>query len=237
MIEQQRQASEHILVLDAGNFLIGDRDPAVRTQGQTSVELMNLMGYDVVALGAKDLELGPDVLKQRITEAKFTVLSANAIDVNTGSRFVDPFTIVEIDQYRIGIVGISGALATDQIQVHDPLRATRAAVAQLASQTDIIIVLSNAGDNLNRSIAAQIPDVDFVIGAAGRVTPRIVEAGGGLFVQADQASPGHAGRYVGVADLQIDSQGNLLESKWERVVLSPEIADDPEFLQWAAEHR
>lgn len=237
MIQQQRQASEHVLVLDAGNSLVGDRDPAVRTEGQSSIEIMNQMGYDAIALGPQDLELGAGILRQRIAEAEFPVLSANAIDVEVGSRFAESSTIVEVGQQKVGIVGISGRPASEKIQVHDPLRAAKVAVFQLTDTADVIVVLSNAGESTNRSIASQVPEVDLVIGAAGRVTTRPVETGNGLLVQADIASPGHAGRFVGVADLGFDSRGNIVESEWERVALSPEIAADPEWLQWMAEHR
>ncbi len=226
-----------MLVLDAGNCLTGDRDPARRTQGQTSIEVMNRLGYDAVALGAQDLELGPDILKQRIAEAAFPVLSANAFDARTEARLAEPFALVDIERHRVGIVGISGPAATDAIQVRDPVSAAETAVAELSASADIIIVLSNAGEAVNRAIASQVPDVDLVIGAAGRVTSQAEEAGGALLVQADQASPGHAGRYVGVATLEFDSQGDLVEANWERVRLSPDIPDDPEFVSWVNQHR
>ncbi|MFQ5340406.1 MAG: hypothetical protein ACE5F6_02545 [Anaerolineae bacterium] len=237
VIERQRQASRNILVLDAGNCLVGDRDPARRTKGQTSIEVMNRMGYDAAALGGKDLELEPEVLKQRIAEAGFPLLSANAVDAATGSRLADPFTVITFERHRVGIVGISGPPASDAIQVRDPFHAAEVAVAQLAGDTDIIIVLSNAGETVNQAIASQIPGVDLVIGAAGKATPRSVQTEGAMLVQADQASPGHAGRFVGVAQLQFDSQGNMTESRWQRVRLSPDIPDDAEFVTWVNQHR
>lgn len=224
-------------MLDAGNCLVGDRDPARRTQGQTSIEVMNRMGYDAAALGGKDLELEPEVLKQRIAEAEFPVLSANAFEATTGSRLADPFTVVTLERHSVGIVGISGPPASDAIQIRDPFHAAEVAVAQLAGDADIIILLSNAGEAVNQAIASQIPGVDLVIRAAGNATPRSVQTGGAMLVQADQASPGHAGRFVGVVQLQFDSQGNLTESRWQRVRLSPDIPDDPEFVTWVNQHR
>ena len=224
-------------MLDAGNCLVGDRDPARRTKGQTSIEVMNRMGYDAAALGGKDLELELEALKQRIAEAEFPLLSANAFDAATGSRLTDPFTGMTFEGHKVGIVGISGPPASDAIRVRDPFHAAEVAVAQLADDADIIIVLSNAGEAVNQAIASQIPGVDLVIGAAGKATPRSVQTEGAMLVQADQASPGHAGRFVGVVQLQFDSQGYLTESRWQRVRLSPDVPDDPEFVAWVDQHR
>ena len=58
-ISLERQRAEHVLVLDAGNSLLNDRDPARKTKGQTSVEAMNRMGYNAVALGMLDLTSSP----------------------------------------------------------------------------------------------------------------------------------------------------------------------------------
>ena len=38
---------------------------------------MNLLRYDAYAIGDLDLLLGPSVLKQRIAEAEFPILTAN----------------------------------------------------------------------------------------------------------------------------------------------------------------
>jgi len=237
LIKQKRQASQNVLVLDAGNWLVGDQNPALQTQGRTSIEALNRMGYDAAALGPKDLELGPEVIKQRVAEAEFPVLSANALDTTTDSLLTKPFTILEFGQHRVAIVGISGLSTSAVIQIRDPLQTAKATVSELAERADIIIVLSNAGQAVNQAIASQIPGIDLVIGAGGEVTPQNVEAGGGLLLQADKASRGHAGRFVGVADMEFNSQGDLVGTRWEIVGLSSDIPNDPDLAAWMAQQQ
>lgn len=238
-IQQQREtansAADHILVLDAGNWLVGDRDPARSTQGRTSVEAMNRLGYDTAALGTSDLELGPKVVRQRIEEANFPVVSANAFDSASGTPLAEPYTIVALDNHNVAIIGITGFTPKRSIQIREPVEATRAAVTEVDDQADIVIVLSNVGEDVNQQIAAEVPGVDVVIGGAGRVHTEPLETDNGILVQADQASRGHAGRVLGVAELHFDSQGDVAEISWQRVSLLPEIPDDPALRAWIAE--
>ena len=78
LIDGVRADADHSLVLDAGNALINDRQPAVRTRGATSVDALNRMGYDAVALGLTDVtQLSLDELRARLAEARFPMVSAN----------------------------------------------------------------------------------------------------------------------------------------------------------------
>ena len=92
-------------MLDAGNSLTGDLDPAKRTQGASSVAIMNLMGYDAMALGAGDLSLGLDVIRQRQAEASFPFLSANAVVSGTTELVATPYITREIGSAARGYLG------------------------------------------------------------------------------------------------------------------------------------
>jgi 2',3'-cyclic-nucleotide 2'-phosphodiesterase (5'-nucleotidase family) len=238
-VQQQRntadEAAAGILVLDAGNWLVGDRDPARATQGRTSVEAMNRLGYDAAALGSSDLELGPMVIQQRIEQASFPVVSANAYYSDSGAPLAAPYTIVPLDNHNIAIIGITGSTPKRSILIREPVEAARAAVTEVGDRANIVIILSNVGEELNRRIAAEIPGVDLVIGAAGRALTQPLETDNGILVQADQTSPGHAGRFLGVAELHFDGQGNVADISWQRVGLLPEIPDDPALRAWIDE--
>jgi 2',3'-cyclic-nucleotide 2'-phosphodiesterase (5'-nucleotidase family) len=98
VITQERAKSNPVLVLDAGNSLTGDQDPARRTLGATSVAVMNMMGYDAIGLGPSDLTLGLATLRKRMDESQFAVLSANAVESTTGELITDPYLLRQIAQ-------------------------------------------------------------------------------------------------------------------------------------------
>jgi 5'-nucleotidase/UDP-sugar diphosphatase len=233
-ITQEREEDEFLLVLDAGDSLVGDRDPAKKTGGQTSVAAMNLMGYDAMALGPQDLALGLDVLRQRIVEAEFAVLSANAVVSATGELLASPYLSRAFDGHKVAVVGLSGGGGTSEIAVLDPLETAQAVVAEVATQADVVILLSHAGTPTDQRIAEAVPGVDLIIsgGKFELATPWRSEKTEALILHADQASPGHAGRTLGIARLAFDVEGRLVEQNWQRLNLSPEVADDPAMTTW-----
>lgn len=224
------------MILDAGNSLIGDRGTAVSTQGKSSVAAMNMLGYDALALGEGDLsKLGLELLLQRAQEAKFAILSANAILSETGELLFPPYIIKEIQGYRIAVIGLTGPITTPQVIVRDPLESVRKIVAELQDRVEIIILLSHAGLNVNHKIAVELPQIDLVISGGGQgTTPApLLTADGRMTLHADSPSPGHAGRRIGVGNWTFDPQGRALEHTWRQVALGPEIANDPQLLAWA----
>lgn len=234
VINQERKKGEPLFVLDAGNSLVGDQDPARASLGQSSVTAMNMMGYDAMALGAKDLELGLEVLRQRLAEAKFAVLSANAVASAMGELVASPYVLQQFADHTIAIVGLSGGDGSPEIAVRDPLETAQAVVAEVAGQADVIILLSNAGAPTDQQIAEALPAIDLIIsgGTFDLTPPTPSEETETPIWQADVASPGHAGRRMGIARLTFDDEGELVEQEWQQLALGPDFADDPTMSEW-----
>ena len=213
---------------------MGDQDPARKTQGETSVAAMNLMDYDAMALGPNELALGLSVLRQRIAEAEFAVLSADAVLSDTGELVAVPYTLRAFDGYQVAIIGLSGGGGVPGILILDPLETAQNVVAQVMPLADVIILLSHAGTSIDQQIAENVPGIDLIIGGGKfeLATPWRSEKTGTLILHADEASPGHAGRRLGIARLTFDTQGQLVEQAWQRLDLSQDIPEDPEMMDW-----
>jgi 2',3'-cyclic-nucleotide 2'-phosphodiesterase (5'-nucleotidase family) len=239
IIKQLRAEASNVLLLDAGNSLVGDRDPALRTRGQSSVEAMNIMGYDAMTLGEMDLRLGKTALEQRRAEATFPLLSANAVLLATGELLLSPYTILEMGGHRIGIIGLSDGADLGELQVRPPLETTREIVPQLEKEADIIILLSHAGLFRDEEIAAAVPGIDLIVSGGPDTLnePYRDPTQGTVIVHADVVGAGHAGRQVGVGRLSFDENGRLLDARWGKVSLGLEVADDREMSAWEAAHR
>jgi 5'-nucleotidase / UDP-sugar diphosphatase len=233
-IAEERKSGKPVLVLDAGNSLTGDRDPALKSQGASSIEAMNLLGYDAIALGPQDLKLGPGVLRSRIGEAKFAVLSANAVDRETEALIAKPYVMLDISGHRVVIIGLSGAGDTEAVVVRDPLAAAKAAVSEVKAQADEIIMLSTASSAVNREIADSVEGITAIVegGAGASVSPWASSKTGTPIFHADQASPGHAGRNLGVARAVLDGSGVLTDYAWKQVSLGSEVPDDAAVAAW-----
>lgn len=201
---------------------------------------MNRLGYDAAALGEEELiTLGLDTVRQRLAEATFPFVSANAFDAASGERLVQPYIIVTLAGQRVAIVGLTGAADVPGVRIDDPRTTAIEVVSGLADQAEIIILLSHAGLAVNTQIAAQARSIDLIVSGGGPGMTQIVQPspGGAPIVHADVPSIGHAGRRFGVGVWSFDGQGSLQGQEWQTVPLTPDIADDPVIQEWVAANR
>ena len=238
LIEAYREAKENLLILDAGDSLLNDRDPAKRTKGQTSVEALNRMGYDALTLGMKDLSLLTlEELKARIGEAAFPVLSANAVLAGSEELLTEPYAVIEIGDRKVGILGLTEPGSTADVTVTDPLAAAMRFLPEIEDQADIIILLSHAGIDVDTIIGESLPDIDLIIsGTTAPLTePLTVGRGGTPLFHADTARPGYAGENVGHAELGFDKRGRLIGYDWLGITLNPQFSLDSSMQGWLDE--
>ncbi|HAM45074.1 MAG TPA: hypothetical protein DCM67_08660 [Propionibacteriaceae bacterium] len=233
---KQARANGEILLLDAGDSLIGDEDPANATRGASSIDFMNRMGYDAMAVGSSDLLLGKTVLQERRSEAQFPFLSANVVLSTTGELWFEPYLVKEVGDVRVGILGITDVweVSAQGVRVTDPFSATASFVPELRGKVDLVVVLSRAGRAVDQRIAAEVPGIDFIIGGGPYdQTYEIIEnhETGTVTVQADRALRGHAGRYFGVFKITLDADKKRTDYAWQIKSMDPEIADDADITE------
>src|SRR4030042_4132769 len=103
---------------------MGDQEPSLVSRGSTSIEAMHRIGYDAMALGWKEISsLGLAELNQRIEEADFPVLSANAYISGTESLMTEPYAIIPVADHLVGILGLTHIGTSEEVVVTDPLEA------------------------------------------------------------------------------------------------------------------
>jgi 2',3'-cyclic-nucleotide 2'-phosphodiesterase (5'-nucleotidase family) len=96
------------LVLSGGDNWTG---PAISTwfEGESTVDVMNAMGYAASAIGNHEFDFTVDGLRDRIAQADFPFLSANirTKDSQLSPDFATPFVIRNVNGIRVGLVGLS----------------------------------------------------------------------------------------------------------------------------------
>lgn len=214
-------------MLDAGNTLTG-QTLADATRGKAMIEALNLLGYDAMTIGEKELYLELGELQERIREAQFAVVSANITYRSTGKLFTLPYTIVERDGLKVGVLGLTNENADKMIMANrqlgvvsesvkaalsitDPLEAARRYVPEVAAQADVVIVLSHLGFQRDKQLAQQVPGIAVIVGGYSRniLYPPLVE-NGTLIVQA-----GYDGEWLGRLQVELDGQGNVTHYEGE----------------------
>ena len=220
-----------MVLLDTGDALVGGGPLGEATRGEVIIDGMNHMGYDAMALGPKELGLRQGALQQRIEEAQFPVLSANAVLSGTQDLVAQPFTVLQVGDHRVGVLGLTRATDGPQggFQVLEPQQAAQEYVPQVAAQSDTVVLLTNMPYRAAISLAEAVPGIDLVLAALPIQLPgkALRTSNGSLVVTAEQPLTRHAGRRVGRLVVTAGSNGALSGESWQTVSLGPQIPDDP----------
>jgi 2',3'-cyclic-nucleotide 2'-phosphodiesterase (5'-nucleotidase family) len=225
--------AEHVLVLDAGDSLLSLYHVGDLEQGKLLAEAYNQMGYDAVALGGMDFRMGLDVLRAQIGVAEYPVLSANALDPQTGEAFDKGYEMVELGSHQIAIIGLTDAKTTvevtgGEVKVLEPVETLIRTVQEIGNRADVIIVLSHLGFTFDANLDQVVSGIDLVVsGRDGEVYDPPLTAAGPVIVSA-----GSRGEYVGRVDLELDGEGNVVSVESEMQILDDQVAEDPEMRQW-----
>ncbi|MCX5718506.1 MAG: metallophosphatase, partial [Nitrospirae bacterium] len=176
------------LLLSAGDMIQGN-NWANLSQGESVIELMNAMGFDAMVVGNHEFDFGQDVLKKRISEAKFPVLGANV----EGLDMLKPFVIKELDGIKVAILGI----VTEDTPVSTHPRnvsglkflseesTVEKYMTELKIKADIIIILSHIGHHADRILAEKVKGIDVIVGGHSHTkVEKPLRVGNTLIVQA-----------------------------------------------------
>ncbi len=94
------------LLLDAGDIFQGT-PIGTRTDGLAIVDHMKRLGYDAVAVGNHEFDLGKEVLIDLTQSADFPFLACNLLDIETGEvvDFVLPYVLKDVAGIKVAIIG------------------------------------------------------------------------------------------------------------------------------------
>ena len=254
VVNQIRADVENSLLLDAGDRFTGTLFH-VQYRGQDSVQLMNAIGYDAIALGNHEFDDGSQVLADFVTGLDMPSLSAN-VDFSADpllAGLVAPSMVLEVGGEQIGIIGLTTpeteilAKPSEYIVFHyNLIEITQEQVDMLTAEgINKIILLTHIGYQADLEVAQNVSGVDVVVGghtntflsnqysgALGEY-PTVLESISGepiLVVQADTKTI-----YLGRLDVEFDAAGVLTDWDGDAILLSKYIAPDPAISDLIAE--
>ncbi len=246
VVQQIRAEVDNHLLLDAGDRFTGTLFH-VQHRGQDSVEIMNALDYDAVALGNHEFNEGSDGLANFITGLNFPSLSAN-IDFSEDpylAGLVEPSVILEVGGESIGIIGLTtpetvvlNRPSDDLVFSDDLVGITQAQVDTLSAEgINKIILLTHLGYAPDVELAQAVSGVDIVVGGhtntflsntySGALGgyPTVLESASGepiLVVQANTRT-----LYLGRLDVEFDADGLLTDWDGDAILLSRYISPEP----------
>ena len=232
------------MLLDSGESLFhGDywttsTDP---DQGALLIEAMSAMGYEAMALGARDLDALLSTVKARFEDVQSAILSAN-VRVNGALPNVQPYHLRQIDGHTVGIVGVTSEQVEDRFEalgldltVQDPITAVGQVVDEVRKRADIIILLSTLEQSQARELAQAVPGIDAIVGTSRGVqhTPVAIA---GVENEVVLHASGMQGEYLGVLHLHFDAQGHITEFEGRSMPLTDYYEDDAQMVEIIRRH-
>jgi 5'-nucleotidase len=232
-IAQQKSSNDKkLLVLDAGDFLMGTLFQQIELQKSFQLNLMQKMGYDVVAIGNHEFDFGPDSLATIINKSKLNGAIPELVCSNYSAsknkhdllnelfinKTILPYKIIEKNGYRIGIFSIMGNDAMESIpeyqkvKFENPIKAARktARLLKKDKNVDLVIALSHSGVVYNKN--GHIEGEDIKLGKAVSDIDLIISGHShstlAVPVQAGNSlvvQTGTKGQYVGHIEINFDS--------------------------------
>lgn len=202
---------------------------------------MNLMDYDAMAIGPKELSLGEEGLAGRIAEAEFPMLAANLVRARDEAPVADAYTVVERGGHRIGIIGLTRPEpdVSAEFRVDDPVAALERVLPEVAEQAGTIVVLTNLDLRTASDYADRVAGTDLWVAGLPEIQPTgYTEAlqGGTYVVSAEQARTNHSGRRVGRLAVEVASDGSLTPVSWQTLAMDKTLEDDPDMDELLGRH-
>ncbi|MSU88655.1 multifunctional 2',3'-cyclic-nucleotide 2'-phosphodiesterase/5'-nucleotidase/3'-nucleotidase [Rhodobacteraceae bacterium 2CG4] len=238
-VEEAKGRAENWLLVDGGDQFQGTLFYTYY-KGKAAAEMMNKMGYDAMTVGNHEFDDGPEVLRGFMDAVDFPVLMSNA-DVSGEPLLADVLTkstVIEKGGEQIGLIGLTPVNTPElaspgrNIVFTDPSDAVAGEVARLQEQgVDKIVVLSHSGYGVDQTVAANVPEVDVIVGghtntylsntADNAEGPYPTMVGNTAIVSAYAY-----GKFLGELNLTFDDDGNITEATGEPLIMDGAVAED-----------
>jgi 5'-nucleotidase/UDP-sugar diphosphatase len=240
-----------VLVLDAGDFLMGSLFHMVSRERGVELRLLKKMGYDAVGLGNHEFDLKPDGLARilaaasaggmplaLLSNAVFSAESAkdDSLEKAFSDGLVKPYTVMVSNGVKIGIFALMGKEAAEvapfssPVEFRPPAEAAKEMVKVLreAEKVDMVVCISHSGlwadpkKSEDVVLAQEVPGIDVIV--SGHTHTKLdapLVVNGTIIVQAWEH-----GKQVGVLDFAW-KDGKAALRKYTTVKVNDAIPGDP----------
>lgn len=174
-IDSVRKADgkKNVLLVHGGDFSQGT-SYFTELGGDIEINILNAAGYDVVTLGNHEFDNGAAELARRLKNLQADVVCANYDFTGTKLEgLVKPYAIVRKAGKKIGIIGLLTDISrvvdiknVGKLDYQEPVAVINRYAEYLRNEKgcDIVMCLSHLGYSEDVEVAAQIRNVDVIVG-------------------------------------------------------------------------
>ncbi len=251
-IRQIRSVKKNpVIVIDAGDFLMGTLFHMPSREEALELQLMRDMGYDIIGLGNHEFDLKPRGLARILTAATSkgkmpTFLLSNIVFSKDSDKddtlenvfkqgIVRPYTVMTKGDLRIGLFALMGKDAAEvapfasPVTFSDQVETAKKMVALLRDREKVrmVVAVSHSGlvknpdKSEDRILARKVPGIDVIV--SGHTHTLLTEpiVENGVII----VQSGHYGKNLGVLDLSFRN-GAASVDRYESIVIDDSIPSD-----------
>jgi 2',3'-cyclic-nucleotide 2'-phosphodiesterase (5'-nucleotidase family) len=219
-----------VIALDNGDTIHGTF-PAVNSSGEAMLPILNHLRFDGMT-AHWEFVYGPKQFEKIVDRLEYPMLAINCYRKDSGELAYPPYTIVERNDLRVGIIGIAATIVDKTMPSHfsEGLRFTlgrqelpnHIKALREEERVDLVVVLSHLGYPQELQLAAEVDGIDVLL--SGHTHNRIYEAvavNGAIVIQS-----GCHGSFIGRLDLEIDNKC-IASFRHKLVTVDESIKPDP----------
>lgn len=242
-INKVRSEEENVLYVISGDMVQGSLIDT-EYKGISTIEIMNYLAPDVVALGNHEFDYGLPHLLFLEKMANFPIVNANLYIKNYQRRLMNPYKIIKKAGFDILFTGIITDKVIDSIS-QDKLISSFVSLEEASAEVgkicnayknddiDLTILLTHIGFDSDKELATLLkPEwgVDIIIGGHSHTTLEKPELVNNILITQAGTSTNQVGRFDIVVD---DATNSIIESKWQLIPITSDIvAPDQNLLKF-----
>ncbi|MHB1347966.1 MAG: bifunctional metallophosphatase/5'-nucleotidase [Candidatus Humimicrobiaceae bacterium] len=234
-INKVRREEENVLFIIAGDMVQGSLID-FEYKGISTMEIMNYLAPDVVALGNHEFDYGLPHLLFLEKMANFPIVNANLYITHYNKRLMLPYLVIKKAGFDILFTGIVTEKVIDSIK-QDKLISSFVSLEEASNEIgvisnayknddiDLTIVLTHIGFDSDIELAKLLkPEwgIDMIIGGHSHTILNQPECVNGIYIAQAGVGTDQVGRFDVVVD---DDTNSIVDMKWQLIAIDENISE------------
>ena len=240
-IDKVRKEEENVLYVISGDMVQGSLIDS-EYKGISTMEIMNYLAPDVVALGNHEFDYGLPHLLFLEKMANFPIVNANLYIKQYNKRMMKPFLIIKMAGFDILFTGIITEKVLDSIK-QDRLIGSFVSLEEASKEVgkitnvyknddiDLTVLLTHIGFESDIELAGLLkPEwgVDIIIGGHSHTVLEEPKKVNNILITQAGVGSDQIGRFDIVVE---DDTNSIIEYKWQLIPIDSNLAEPDEKLQ------
>lgn len=220
-----------MIVVDGGDFCPRATEPN-KLKAELIREMMDYMGYDVLAVGERELAFGYDYFLSLTAPSDMHIVNSNVFHGPRKKKVADDYVILDTGGVKVAFfsvffhvsnIGTRDPMAGGDFITEDAVEAAKRLLPRLHEKADIVVLLAHGPWKQTHEFLNEVSDFDFVISAHDGGLDRVGrEMNGTVLMKA-----GNRGQHVCKAAFVVDPEGVVELASTECISVKTSLPEDP----------